>query len=104
MQRGAGRRRARRDRLRDTLTGGRGSCICLAMAMPDRNTSEQMSHVAMAALAGVVVVTAALTLMYVSRHAHQHPGAVLVVLIGVPALIALIAVIAMRRRPQRSAD
>lgn len=72
--------------------------------MTDSNKSEQMSHVAMAALAGVVVVTAALTLMYVSRHAHQHPGAVLVVLIGVPALIAMIAVLAMRRRPERGPD
>ncbi|HTL32005.1 MAG TPA: hypothetical protein VL326_02705 [Kofleriaceae bacterium] len=70
--------------------------------MTDSNKSEQMSHVAMAALAAAVVVTAALTLIYVSRHAHQHPGAVLVVLIGVPALIALFAVIAMRRRSHRN--
>lgn len=63
-----------------------------------------MSHVAMAALAAAIVVTSALTLIYVSRHAHQHPGAVLVVLIGVPALVALVAVIAMRRRTQPGPD
>jgi hypothetical protein len=62
----------------------------------------QMSHVSMAALAACIVVTAALTLIYVSRHAHQHPGAILVVLVGVPALIALFAVVLMRRRQHRS--
>ena len=61
---------------------------------------HEMSHVAMAALAGAVVVIAALVLVYVSRHAHQHPGAALVAILGIPALIAL-AIVIVRRRGAR---
>ena len=65
---------------------------------PSRDTS--MSHSAMAALAAAVVVIAALVLVYVSRHVHEHPGAFLVALVGVPALVVLAIVIARRRREQ----
>ena len=63
-----------------------------------RSDHREMSHVAMAALAGAIVVIAALVLVYVSRHAHEHPGAALVVILGVPVLIALMFVIGRRRR------
>lgn len=59
---------------------------------------KEMSHISMAALAVAVVVLAGLSLIYVSRHAHEHPGAVLGVIIGVPALIILALVIGRRRR------
>lgn len=59
---------------------------------------KEMSHVAMAALAVAVVVIAALGLIYVSRHYHEHPGAVLGVLVGAPVVILLAIVIARSRR------
>ena len=71
------------------------------MSVSSRNQPSEhreMSHVAMAALAGAIVVIAALVLVYVSRHAHEHPGAAFVVILGVPVLIALMFVIGRQRR------
>ena len=44
-------------------------------------------------LAAVTAVIAALVLMFVSRHAHEHAGARVLVLIGAPVLLLLIFVI-----------
>jgi hypothetical protein len=57
-----------------------------------------MSHVSMLALIAATIVIAALVLVYVSRHVHEHPGAALVAIIGVPVLLALMYVIGKRRR------
>jgi hypothetical protein len=59
---------------------------------------DEMSHVSIAALAVGVVVIAGLVLVYASRHVHRHPGAVLVVLLGVPVLLLLAIVLGKRRR------
>lgn len=58
----------------------------------------EMSHVALAALAAAVVVIAALVLVSLSRQLHQHPGAVLALVLGVPTLAVLAIVIGKRRR------
>lgn len=60
--------------------------------------SKEMSHASMAALAVAVVVVGGLVLIYVSRQFHDHPGAVLGLILGVPALIVLTYVIGRRRR------
>ena len=58
-----------------------------------------MPHVSrMAALAAAAVVIAALVLVSLSRQLHEHPGAVLGVILGVPALAVLAIVIGRRRR------
>jgi hypothetical protein len=68
--------------------------------MRARKAQEQseMSHVSMLALIAAVVVIAGLVLMFVSRHAHEHPGARVLVLIGAPVLLLLIFVIGKWRR------
>ena len=66
-----------------------------------RSEHPQMTHVAMGAVALGTVVVAGLVLLYVSRHAHQHPGATLAVLVGALALIALVFLVARRRRTIR---
>jgi hypothetical protein len=43
-------------------------------------------------------VIAGLVLVYVSRHVHQHPGAVLFVILGFPVLILLAIILGKRRR------
>jgi hypothetical protein len=63
-----------------------------------RRDVNSMSHVAMAALAASVPLLAALVLVTVSRKVHDHPGAVLLVLLGLPILVALYAFIAKYRR------
>jgi hypothetical protein len=67
-------------------------------AVKPRTQPGEMSHVALAALAAAVVVIAALVLVSLSRQLHQHPGAVLAVVLGVPALTVLALVIGKRRR------
>jgi hypothetical protein len=57
-----------------------------------------MSHVSMLALIAATVVIAALVLVYVSQHVHEHPGAALVAIIGVPVLLLLAFVIGKWRR------
>jgi ABC-type siderophore export system fused ATPase/permease subunit len=52
-----------------------------------------MSHASMLALAAVTAVIAAVVLMFVSQHAHEHAGARVLVLIGAPVLLLLIFVI-----------
>lgn len=59
---------------------------------------REMSHVSIAALAVGIVVIAGLVLVYVSRHVHQHPGAVLFVILGFPVLILLAIILGKRRR------
>ena len=59
---------------------------------------NEMSHVSIAALAVGIVVIAGLVLVYVSRHVHQHPGAVLLVILGFPVLILLAIILGKRRR------
>jgi uncharacterized membrane protein len=63
-----------------------------------RGEHNEMSHASMAALALGIVVVAGLVLVYVSRHVHQHPGAVLLVLLGFPVLVLLAIILAKRRR------
>ena len=63
---------------------------------------HEMSHVAMAALAVSAVVIAGLVLIFASRQLHEHPGAVLAVIIGVPACIALMVTVVRRRRDHRN--
>ena len=58
----------------------------------------EMSHVSIAALAVGIVVIAGLVLVYVSRHVHQHPGAVLLAVLGFPVLILLAIIVGKRRR------
>jgi hypothetical protein len=69
-------------------------------ARADRSSREhrEMSHVSIAALAVGTVVLAGLALVYVSRHVHQNPGAKLLVLLGLPVLIALAIILGKRRR------
>jgi hypothetical protein len=62
---------------------------------------HEMSHVAIAALAVSAVVLAGLVLIFASRQIHQHPGAVLATILGVPALITLMVVVVRRRREHR---
>jgi ABC-type transport system involved in cytochrome c biogenesis permease component len=67
----------------------------------DRSTQpvrNEMWHVSIAALALGTVVVAGLVLVYVSRHVHQHPGAVLLVVLGFPVLILLAIILGKRRR------
>ena len=66
--------------------------------------SAQMSHVSIAALAVGIVVIAGLVLVYVSRHVHQHPGAVLFVIVGFPVLILLAIILGKRRMGAVSDD
>jgi hypothetical protein len=68
----------------------------------DSSDHHEMSHVAMAAVAVGAVVIAGLVLIFASRQVHEHPGAVLGVILGVPALIAVALVIARRRRSSRN--
>ena len=73
------------------------------MSASDRSTQTRrdvnnMSHLAMAALAASVPLLAGLVLVTVSRNAHEHPGAVLLILLGLPILVALYAFIAKYRR------
>jgi hypothetical protein len=67
-----------------------------------RTDSNEMSHVSMGALALAAVAIAGLALVYVSRHFHQHPGAVLAVLVGTPAVIALMFIVVARRRREHA--
>jgi hypothetical protein len=57
-----------------------------------------MPHIAMGAVAIGAVVFAGLMLIYMSRHAHEHPGALLALLIGAPVLLALAFFVARRLR------
>jgi hypothetical protein len=57
-----------------------------------------MSHVSMLALIVATVVIAGLVLVYVSRHVHEHPGARLIAIIGVPVVLLLAFVIGKFRR------
>lgn len=57
-----------------------------------------MSHVSMLALVAAAVVLAGVVLLSVSRHAHEHPGALLSLLIGLVVLLGLGFVIAKWRR------
>ena len=79
------------------------------MSASDRSTQTRrdvnnMSHVAMAALAASIPLLAGLVLVTVSRKAHEHPGAVLFILLGLPILVALYAFIAKYRRAHRPAS
>jgi hypothetical protein len=65
---------------------------------PTQPVRNEMSHVSIAALALGTVVVAGLVLVYVSRHVHQHPGAVLLVVLGFPVLILLAIILGKRRR------
>jgi hypothetical protein len=60
-------------------------------------SSKEMSHVAIVALAVSVVVIGGVILIYVSRQFHDHPGAVLGLILGVSALFVLTYVIGRRR-------
>jgi hypothetical protein len=62
------------------------------------HVSKQMSHASIAALAVAVVVIGGLVLLYVSRHFHDHPGAVLGMALGVTALVVLTFVVGRLRR------
>lgn len=66
------------------------------MSISNKHNGE-MSHVAMAVLAIAAVVLAGLGLIVVSRHAHDHPGAVFGLMIGGLTLIALVIIVARRR-------
>jgi hypothetical protein len=68
----------------------------------EHTDDHEMSHVAMAALAVTAVVLAGLVLIFASRHFREHPGAILGVIVGVPALIALMFVLVRRRRAHRN--
>ncbi|HTL31575.1 MAG TPA: hypothetical protein VL326_00545 [Kofleriaceae bacterium] len=59
--------------------------------------SKEMSHASIAALAVAVVVVGGVSLIFMSRQFHDHPGAVLGLILGVSALIVLTYVIGRRR-------
>lgn len=64
--------------------------------------NPEMSHVSIAALAVSAVVLAGLVLIFASRQVHEHPGAVLATIVGVPALVLLMTMVVRRRREHRS--
>lgn len=66
--------------------------------MNESRRQRQTSHVAIAAIAAAAVVIGALVLVSISGHARQHPGALLMTVLGIPTLFVLLIVIAIRRR------